>query len=80
LRVRVPAGAGNFSLHHRVQTGSEVQPASYPVGTRGPFLGVERPGREANHLLPSSAELKNAWIIATKFFENVVKYLGTVKV
>jgi hypothetical protein len=28
LGVRVPAEAGNFSLHHRVQTGSEVQPAS----------------------------------------------------
>jgi hypothetical protein len=35
--VRVPAGAGNFSLHHRVQTGSGVHPASYPVGTRGSF-------------------------------------------
>jgi hypothetical protein len=28
-RVRFPAGAGNFSLHHRVQTGSGVHPASY---------------------------------------------------
>jgi hypothetical protein len=26
--VRVPAGAGNFSLHHRVQTGHGVHPAS----------------------------------------------------
>jgi hypothetical protein len=34
-RVRFPAGAGNFSLHHRVQTGSEAHPASYAVGTRG---------------------------------------------
>jgi hypothetical protein len=24
-------------------------------------LGVKRPGREANHSLPSSAEVKNAW-------------------
>jgi hypothetical protein len=23
-RVRLPAGAGNFSLHHRVQNGSEA--------------------------------------------------------
>jgi hypothetical protein len=29
-RVRFPAGAGNFSLHHPVQNGSEVHPASYP--------------------------------------------------
>jgi hypothetical protein len=26
--VRFPAGAGNFSLHHRVQNGSEAHPAS----------------------------------------------------
>jgi hypothetical protein len=36
-RVRLPAGAGNFSLHHRVQNGSEAHPASYPMGTRGSF-------------------------------------------
>jgi hypothetical protein len=35
--VRVLAGAGNFSLHHRVQTGSVAHPASYPMGTRGSF-------------------------------------------
>jgi hypothetical protein len=38
-RVRFPAGAGNFSLHHRVQNGSEAHPASYPMGTRGSFPG-----------------------------------------
>jgi hypothetical protein len=38
-RVRLPAGAGNFSLHHRVQNGSGAHPASYPMGTRGFFLG-----------------------------------------
>jgi hypothetical protein len=37
--VRVPAGAGNFSLHHRVQTGSGAHPASYPMDTRGCFSG-----------------------------------------
>jgi hypothetical protein len=36
-RVRVPARAGNFSLHHRVQNGSGAHPASYPMGTRGSF-------------------------------------------
>jgi hypothetical protein len=36
-RVRFPAGAGNFSLHHRVQNGSGAYPASYPMGTRGSF-------------------------------------------
>jgi hypothetical protein len=37
--VRFPAGAGNFSLHHSVQTDFEAHPASYPVGTRGSILG-----------------------------------------
>jgi hypothetical protein len=38
-RVRFPARARNFSLHHRVQNGSGAHPASYPMGTRGSFLG-----------------------------------------
>jgi hypothetical protein len=36
-RVRFPAEAGNFSLHHRVQTGSGAHPASYVMGIRGSF-------------------------------------------
>jgi hypothetical protein len=55
------ARVGNFSLHHRVQNGSGAHPASYPMGTRGSFPGVQRPGREADHSPPSSAEVKNAW-------------------
>jgi hypothetical protein len=35
--VRFPAGAGNFSLNHRIQNGSGAHPASYPIGTRGSF-------------------------------------------
>jgi hypothetical protein len=59
-RVRFPAGAGNFSLPHRVQNGSGAHPPSYPMGTvpGALFLGVKRPGREANHSLPSSVEVK----------------------
>jgi hypothetical protein len=38
-RVRFRAGAGNFSLHHRVQNGSGAHSASYPMGTRGSFPG-----------------------------------------
>jgi hypothetical protein len=38
-RVRSPAGAGNFSFHHRVQKDSGAHPASYPMGTRGSFAG-----------------------------------------
>jgi len=42
--VRFPAGAGNLSLHHCVQTGSGAPPASYPVGTRGSFHAGEAAG------------------------------------
>jgi hypothetical protein len=49
-RVRFPAGAGNFSLHHRVQNGSGDRLVYYPVGTGGSSPGVKRP--------PSSAEVK----------------------
>jgi hypothetical protein len=42
--ARFPAGAGNFSLHHRVQNGSGAHPASYPMGTRGSFPGDKATG------------------------------------
>jgi hypothetical protein len=38
-RVRFPAVAGNFSLHHRIQNGSGANPASYKMGTVGSFPG-----------------------------------------
>jgi hypothetical protein len=38
-RIRFLEGAGNFSLHHRVQNGSGAHPASYPMGTGGSFPG-----------------------------------------
>jgi hypothetical protein len=43
-RVRFSAGAGNFSLHHCVQNGSGAHPVSYPMGTRGSFLGGKAAG------------------------------------
>jgi hypothetical protein len=43
-RVRFPAGAGNFSLHRRVQNGSGAHPASYPMGNNGFSLGVKVAG------------------------------------
>jgi hypothetical protein len=58
IGVRIPAGAGNFSLHHRLQTGlGRTQP---PI-QRVPVvfsLGVMRPGRESDHSPPSRAEVK----------------------
>jgi hypothetical protein len=43
-RVRLPAGAGNFSLHNRVQNVSGAHPASYPMGARGSFPGGKLAG------------------------------------
>jgi hypothetical protein len=43
-RVRLPAGAGNFSLHHLIQNDSGAHPASCPMGTRGSFLGDKATG------------------------------------
>jgi hypothetical protein len=57
-RLRFPVGAGNFSFHHRVQNGSGAHTVSYPMGTRVLSLEIKRPGREADHSPPSSAEVK----------------------
>jgi hypothetical protein len=43
-RVQFPAGAGNFSLHYRIQNGSRAHPAFYPMGTRSSFPGGEAAG------------------------------------
>jgi hypothetical protein len=52
-RVRFPAEAGNFSLHHRVQNGSGAHPASYPMGTRGSFPGSKAVGAWSYIYTPS---------------------------
>jgi hypothetical protein len=54
--VRVPGGAGNFSLQHRVQP-----PIQWVPGVLS--LRVKRPGREADRSPPSSTEVNNAWTI-----------------
>jgi hypothetical protein len=61
--VRLPAGEKDFSLFHSVQTGSRDHPASYPMGIRGSFPGVRRPGSETDHPLPPSAEVNNGGAI-----------------
>jgi hypothetical protein len=55
LGVRTPTGTVDISSSPCVQTGSEAHPASYPMGTGG----KARPGCDADHSLPSSAEVKN---------------------
>jgi hypothetical protein len=59
IGVRSPAGAKNCSSSLFVQTGSGAHPASYPMGAGGPFPGAKaRPGRDADHSPPSSAEVE----------------------
>jgi hypothetical protein len=58
IGVRSPAGAKDFSSNLCVQTGSGAHPASCTMATVGPFPGTkERPGRDADHSPPSSAEV-----------------------
>jgi hypothetical protein len=55
IEVRSPAEAKDCSSNLCVQTGSGAQPASCPMGTGG----KARPGRDADHSSPSSAEVVN---------------------
>jgi hypothetical protein len=51
--------SARFSLLNFVHTGPGAHPTSYPNGK-----GKEA-GREADHSLPTSAEVKNTWIYTT---------------
>jgi hypothetical protein len=60
IGVRSPAGAKDFSSSLCVQTGSGAHPASCKLGTGGPVPGGKaRPGRDADHSPPSTAEVVN---------------------
>jgi hypothetical protein len=60
IGVRSPAGAKGFSPGLCVQTSSDAHPASCQMGTGGPFPeGKARPGRDADHSPPHSAEVMN---------------------
>jgi hypothetical protein len=59
IEVRSPTEAEDFSSSPCIQTGSRAHPASCTMGTGGPFPGSKaRPGRDADHSPPSSAEVK----------------------
>jgi hypothetical protein len=60
IGVRSPAEVKDFSSNLCVQTGSGTHPASCTMGTGGPFPGGKsRPGHDADHSPPSSAEFEN---------------------
>jgi hypothetical protein len=51
-----------FSLCHRVHTDSGTHQDSYPMGKKGILSpAVNRPGREADHSPPFSAEVTSSW-------------------
>jgi len=52
----------DFSLPHHVKTGAGDYQASYQWVSWAFSPEVKWPGREADHSLPSSVEVKNAWI------------------
>jgi hypothetical protein len=43
-------------LLHRVQSGCGTHPTPYAMGTEDSFVWEQRPGREAGHSPPTSAE------------------------
>jgi hypothetical protein len=60
IGIQSSAEAKDFSSSLCVQTGSEAHPASCTMGIGGPFPeNKERPGRDADHSPPSSAEVVN---------------------
>jgi hypothetical protein len=60
IGVRSPAGTKDFSSILCLQTGSGAHTASCTMGTGGSFPGGKaRPGRDADHSPPSSAEVVN---------------------
>jgi hypothetical protein len=59
VAVVSPTEAEDFSSNLCVQTGSGAHPASCTIGTGGSFPGGKgRPGRDADHSPPSSAEVE----------------------
>jgi hypothetical protein len=59
-RLQSPAEAKDFFSSLCVQTASGAYSASCAMGTGGPFAGGKvRLGRDADHWLPSSAEVEN---------------------
>jgi hypothetical protein len=60
IEVRPPADPEDFSSNLCVQTGCGAHPVSCTMGTGGPFPGAKaRPGRDADHSAPFSAEVEN---------------------
>jgi hypothetical protein len=62
-------------LQRREQTDSGAHPASYPMDIRGSFPGVKGQRREANHLPPSCAEVKEC---VELYLHSAIRHHGVV--
>jgi len=60
IRGSDPSKEKKFTCSQNVKTGFETH-LSYPMGSRGSFMAVKRPGREAHRSPQSSAEVMNEW-------------------
>jgi hypothetical protein len=60
-RSLVPNRSKRFSLLQRAQTGSEIHPASYKIGTEGAVPPRVKPEHEADQFPLSGSEVKYAW-------------------
>jgi hypothetical protein len=58
-RGSIPTRSRDFSLRYHDQTNSGTHVVSYPVGNGVLFRGLNRPGHEDKHSLPSSTRVKN---------------------
>ena len=59
--VRIPVGAGGFSVPQNPQTGAGSHPALYLMGAEFLSPGTEWLGCEVEHSFPSRTEVKNEW-------------------
>jgi hypothetical protein len=59
--VLFPAGAGIFSQHHYVQTGSGTQLAFYPTETEDSLSRIKWVEHDADHSHLYGTEVKYAW-------------------
>jgi hypothetical protein len=75
IEVRSPANGKDFSSNLCLRIGSGAHPVLCTMGTGCPFSGAKvRPGRDADHSPPSSAELENEqelYFLSPKHFHGV---------
>lgn len=70
--VRIPTKARVVCLLQNVQTVCDPNPDGYQVS----FLGVKRPGRDADHPSPSIVDVKNEWSFISSSLYAVVVWAG----